>query len=63
VYATCSVLKQENEQQIQTFLAAHADAVECPITANWGSARDIGRQILTGESAMDGFYYARISKQ
>lgn len=63
VYATCSVLKQENEQQIQAFLAAHSDAVEQPITASWGSARDFGRQIFTGESAMDGFYYALISKQ
>ncbi len=63
LYATCSVLKQENEQQIQAFLAAHSDAVECPISASWGSAREHGRQIFTGESAMDGFYYARINKQ
>jgi len=63
VYATCSVLKQENEQQIQDFLAAHNDAVEVPIIDSWGFARNYGRQIFTGESAMDGFYYARISKQ
>lgn len=62
VYATCSVLKQENEQQVQAFLATHSDAVEMPITANWGAAREFGRQIFTGDSAMDGFYYARISK-
>ncbi|MFA6164262.1 MAG: 16S rRNA (cytosine(967)-C(5))-methyltransferase RsmB [Methylobacter sp.] len=63
LYATCSILKQENEQQVQAFLAEHDDAVELSIDAEWGSAGACGRQILTGESTMDGFYYARISKQ
>jgi 16S rRNA (cytosine967-C5)-methyltransferase len=62
LYATCSVFKQENELQIQAFLAEHADAVEIPIVSNWGFARTHGRQIMTGESAMDGFYYARLRK-
>ena len=62
VYATCSILKQENEQQIEAFLAAHPDASELPIDALWGVAGSHGRQIMTGESAMDGFYYARIGK-
>jgi len=63
LYATCSILKQENEQQVQAFLTEHSDAVELPIDAGWGVAGVCGRQIFTGESAMDGFYYARISKQ
>jgi 16S rRNA (cytosine967-C5)-methyltransferase len=63
LYATCSILKQENEQQIDTFLMEHPDAVEMPIDAAWGFAGSHGRQILTGESAMDGFYYARFRKQ
>ena len=62
LYATCSILKQENEQQIDAFLAAHSDAVELPIDAVWGFAGSHGRQIMTGESAMDGFYYARLGK-
>jgi len=63
LYATCSILKQENEHQIQAFLAEHKDATELPIMTNdWGVAGSCGRQILTGESAMDGFYYARLRK-
>lgn len=63
LYATCSILKRENEQQIQAFLAEHGDAAQLPIEAGWGSGREFGRQIFTGESAMDGFYYARIIKR
>ena len=63
LYATCSILKQENEEQIKSFLAGHHDAVDLPINAAWGIAREVGRQILTGDSGMDGFYYARIRKQ
>lgn len=63
LYATCSILKQENEQQVQAFLQGHPDAMALPIDAEWGVAGACGRQIVTGESAMDGFYYARIRKR
>ena len=64
LYATCSVLKQENEAQIQDFLATHDDAVELPINdESWGIPRSCGRQILTGDASMDGFYYARLVKR
>ncbi len=62
LYATCSVLKQENELQIAAFLQNHTDAFEIPIDAAWGEARPFGRQILTGTAQMDGFYYARLGK-
>ena len=62
LYATCSVLKQENENQIADFLNKHADALELTIQANWGETRPHGRQILTGRQQMDGFYYAKICK-
>ncbi len=64
LYATCSILKQENEEQMQDFLENHSDAVELPISSvSWGTPEKCGRQIITGEASMDGFYYARISKK
>ncbi|RLA23660.1 MAG: 16S rRNA (cytosine(967)-C(5))-methyltransferase [Gammaproteobacteria bacterium] len=63
LYATCSILKQENECQIERFLQQHSDAQELPIQADWGVKRSLGRQVLTGSQSMDGFYYARLQKQ
>lgn len=63
LYATCSILQQENAAQIAQFLATHSDAQEVPIQADWGLAVQHGRQILTGMQQMDGFYYARLQKQ
>ena len=62
LYATCSVLQQENSQQIQRFLATHADARDTPIKVDWGHAQMAGRQVLPGEDGMDGFFYASIYK-
>jgi len=62
LYVTCSVLQQENSQQIQRFLATHADARLAPISAAWGHKQPAGRQILPGEDGMDGFFYACIHK-
>jgi 16S rRNA (cytosine967-C5)-methyltransferase len=63
LYATCSVLPEENDLQISNFLAAHADAQEDEIAADWGHACRHGRQILPGEDTMDGFYYARLVRR
>ena len=62
LYATCSVLRAENEAAIALFLARHGDAREIPIIADWGHPVRHGRQILTGEEGFDGFYYARLDK-
>lgn len=62
LYATCSVLKDENENQIENFMATHSDASELKIEADWGRDAKFGKQILPGENGMDGFYYARILK-
>jgi 16S rRNA (cytosine967-C5)-methyltransferase len=62
LYATCSLLPQENAEQIRAFLRAHPDAAESPIPGGWGRPGPPGRQILAGEQDMDGFYYARLTK-
>lgn len=62
LYATCSVLKDENERQIADFLQRHREATEIPLPEHFGQARPHGRQILTGEHDMDGFYYAKLHK-
>ena len=62
VYATCSVLADENNQQISRFMAEHADAEALPLEVEWGRKQNFGRQILPGMEEMDGFYYARMRK-
>lgn len=62
LYITCSVFKAENDEQITAFINQHNNANSIPIQANWGKATMHGRQILPGENAMDGFYYAQLQK-
>ena len=62
LYATCSVLKAENEYQINTFLQDTANAKEIPLKGYWGDARTHGRQILPKINGGDGFYYALLEK-
>ncbi|MFC3094205.1 16S rRNA (cytosine(967)-C(5))-methyltransferase RsmB [Alteromonas sediminis] len=52
LYATCSILPEENQEQIDRFLARTPDA----------TAEGVMQQILPGEAQMDGFYYARLLK-
>lgn len=63
VYATCSVLPDENEQVLADFLANTADAMHQPIACEWGVACAVGRHLLPQENSHDGFYYAMIRKQ
>jgi 16S rRNA (cytosine967-C5)-methyltransferase len=63
LYSTCSVLTVENAGVIDDFVAATPDATVDEIEADWGRPAGPGRQILTGESDMDGFFYARLVKR
>lgn len=62
VYATCSLLPEENEGQVRAFLARQPDARDQPLEVSWGFAREPGRQTLPQDGGMDGFYYARLCK-
>ena len=63
LYATCSILPQENSEQIKLFLKNNTDAELLPIDDNNKSESDIvGWQLLPGEENMDGFYYAKLLK-
>nr|WP_075184736.1 16S rRNA (cytosine(967)-C(5))-methyltransferase RsmB [Teredinibacter haidensis] len=62
VYATCSVLPDENESIIQQFLKQQPDAQHQTINATWGLGRPFGRQLFPQAGGHDGFYYARLYK-
>ncbi|ESP91615.1 16S rRNA (cytosine(967)-C(5))-methyltransferase RsmB [Pseudoalteromonas luteoviolacea] len=60
VYATCSVLPQENHQQISAFLNRTGDALHIALHSE-DKIEKPGLQLLPGTT--DGFYYAKIQKQ
>jgi 16S rRNA (cytosine967-C5)-methyltransferase len=65
LYASCSVFRAENEEQVDAFLARHDDAVALPVQLP--SADALGGQLLpsarTAEHNHDGFFYARLTKK
>jgi len=62
LYVTCSVFKDENQNQIQAFLSCTEDAAAIKIEADWGEACEHGRQLFPGEQDADGFYFCRLKK-
>lgn len=63
VYATCSLLKQENQLQVEAFLARTSDATLEALPAVFGHDGAGTRQRLPGEQDGDGFFYARLVKR
>ncbi len=63
LYATCSILREENAAQVEAFLARTADAVAEVLPDDFGHGAGAGRQRLPGEGGMDGFFYARVRKR
>lgn len=57
LYATCSILKQENQTQIESFLQQQTGASLIPIDAEHKML-----QLLPGDYGGDGFFYARLKK-
>lgn len=62
LYATCSVLRDENERVIVAFLAAHPDAKPQTIELPAGQRAGAGWQILPGDGGLDGMFYAVLIK-
>jgi len=67
LYVTCSVLADENDSVVQSFLEATADARENDVLQN-NNIRDVmhrtacGYQLLPGTAGMDGFYFACLER-
>ncbi|MEX1033977.1 MAG: 16S rRNA (cytosine(967)-C(5))-methyltransferase RsmB [Cellvibrionaceae bacterium] len=62
LYATCSILPQENTEVVSQFLREYSDARHQPLAASWGVAQPRGRQLLPQPNGHDGFYFARLEK-
>ncbi|MGG7475453.1 16S rRNA (cytosine(967)-C(5))-methyltransferase RsmB [Providencia sp. R1] len=56
LYATCSIMPEENGKQIQNFLSKHNDA-------SLNDETDAGLQVLPSTNGGDGFFYARLVKK
>jgi len=70
IYATCSLLRDENEAQIETFLAAHDDFALLPISAVWaetiGGAPPVQGDMLRltpARHGTDGFFVAVLARK
>lgn len=62
LYATCSMLKQENTDVVSAFLTKQTGARQVCLQVDWGQTCAAGRQIITAEKDMDGFFYCLLEK-
>lgn len=63
VYATCSILPEENELMIAEFIQNTPNAQTIKPEIKIGHWTGHGLQILPGEKQMDGFFYAILEKK
>lgn len=62
LYATCSILDQENSQVVQAFMERHDTAMLSIPDAGGGEVVSCGRQLLPTPCGYDGLFYARLQK-
>jgi len=62
LYATCSVLPQENDQVIENFVRTTPDVTVEAVPTSAGMATSMGRQLLPQLQGHDGFYFALLKK-
>ena len=58
VYATCSVIREENEHQIARFLDQNPDCRCVTGDQPWGLDTGFGWQLFPGQTDCDGFFYS-----
>ena len=67
VYSTCSVLKDENENQIRRFLAEHPDFEAEPlpesIPEKYRQYEELGLQLMPYRDGTEGFYLCRMKRK
>ncbi len=62
LYATCSVLPQENDEVIENFMQLTAGVTVETVPTEAGKATSMGRQLLPQSQGHDGFYFALLKK-
>lgn len=62
LYATCSTLPAENDEQVTQFLARTDNAHTMNLDISAGMACNAGRQLFPQEQGHDGFFYALLHK-
>ena len=62
LYATCSILDEENSQVVRRFVNGQDDAQLVIADTEWGEAVDCGRQLLPSPDGPDGLFYALLRK-
>ena len=62
LYATCSVLPDENEDIVSAFLSTAPDAQSTPLPKDVGVQMTVGQQVIPSADYGDGLYYCLIEK-
>ncbi len=62
LYATCSILDEENSAVVQRFLHSEEAAQLLPLDVSWGESTRSGRQLLPTRGAHDGLFYSLLGK-
>lgn len=63
LYATCSVLRDENDRQIQSFMERTEDAELLPLALPLGKNGKFGCQLFPTSEGSDGFFYALLARR
>lgn len=63
LYATCSILRDENDKVVEAFVEGQANAKVRIVDAMWGLRTDMGRQLFPQKHGHDGFYMSLLQKE